>query len=170
MDQNQNHDLFKKPDFIEELSEAAKKMINNPRNRKLNARDYISKHERKLEADKAKYIRVMAFGGYSFEKSLYIEDSENPIKSFLYSVHEVDRDLRGVKLSVKLFYSAVIGFTRYNNYNKHIVEYVHLALDPIVIMQESDIKVIKTMGPDFDNAIDNARMRGSGFKVVDIQE
>ena len=61
MDQNQNHDLFKKPDFIEELSEAAKKMINNPRNRKLNARDYISKHERKLEADKAKYIRVMAF-------------------------------------------------------------------------------------------------------------
>ena len=69
-----------------------------------------------------------------------------------------------------MFYSAVIGFTRSNNYNKHIVEYVHLALDPIVIMQESDIKVIKTMGPDFDNAIDNVRMRGSGFKVVDNQE
>ena len=40
---------------------------------------YIFEHERKLEADKAKYNRVMAFGGYLFEKSLYIKDSENPI-------------------------------------------------------------------------------------------
>ena len=114
----------------------------------------------------------MAFGGYLFEKNLYIEDSENPIKSFLYSVHEVEKELASTKLPVKLFYSAVVGFTRSNNFKRseHMVEYVHMVLNPIVIMQESDIKIIETMGAEFDQTIHRAIQEGSVFSIVNIKE